>query len=172
MTRCVVLAGTPVEQCVANNEARVHRQEEHGDKTETNESTATTIPTETTEHYPPEILQNLIFQYQGPSTHSRWDKLLFIVSWADAEPPVADIWSALTDIPYIPYPSVSETDNKPSTLASSSAATHIPSTTSSTAAGSKAGSLTTSTWTITPRVKIQPHQATNINILIRPLRHG
>lgn len=31
------------------------------------------------EAYPPELLNNLIFRYEEPSTHSRWDKPLFTV---------------------------------------------------------------------------------------------
>ncbi|KAI9040707.1 putative RNA polymerase II Elongator complex associated protein Kti12 [Aspergillus affinis] len=147
----------PFRNASRTNEARIHRQEEHSNKIDPNEvpndESATTTTTDTTEPYPPELLQNLIFRYEEPSTHSRWDKPLFTVPWADVEPPVADIWSALTGIP---YPSISETD-KPSTLASSFAARHISSfsSPSSTAAASKAGSLTK-----TPRVIIQPHQAT------------
>ncbi|KAK1148731.1 kti12, chromatin associated [Aspergillus melleus] len=101
---------------------------------------------DTTEPNPPD--QNLIFRYEEPSTHSRWDKPLFTVPLADAESPVAEIWSAFTGIP---YPSISETDNKPSILAPSFATTHISST-SSTADGSKAGFLA--------KTQIQPHQAT------------
>ncbi|PLB53408.1 putative RNA polymerase II Elongator complex associated protein Kti12 [Aspergillus steynii IBT 23096] len=167
-TCCVVHVGTPVDQCVANNEARIRRQEaqtqtqsESESKTDTNETesanpeSTTTTTTDPTEPYPPELLNNLIFRYEEPSTHSRWDKPLFTVPWDDAEPPIADIWSALTGIP---HPSATEAPTEPSALASTFASTHISS------GASVAGSLATTTTRAgglgRPRVKVRPHQAT------------
>ncbi|KAF3491035.1 RNA polymerase II elongator complex subunit [Arthroderma uncinatum] len=48
------------------------------------------------EPYPPELLSNLIYRYEEPSTASRWDKPLFTVPWDDTAPPVDDIWFAIT----------------------------------------------------------------------------
>ncbi|KAH8432094.1 kti12, chromatin associated [Aspergillus melleus] len=170
-TCCVVHVGTPVDQCVANNDARILRQE-HQIQTGTNEATqdvsagtarvadATATPetptANLTEPYPAELLNNLIFRYEEPSTHSRWDKPLFTVPWGDAEPPIADIWSALTGIP---HPSVSETpDHEASSLTSSFAATHISS--GASVAGSLATTATRAGGLGRPRVKVRPHQAT------------
>ncbi|KAK2737956.1 hypothetical protein FQN57_007310 [Myotisia sp. PD_48] len=120
-TACVVHVGTPIDQCVAINEARLKRQavekqaEAHissqgaaqqdlsqcnTDNAE-NSNQAPTIPTRKQEEdkeepYPPELLTNLIYRYEEPSTSSRWDKPLFTVPWSDPTPPVEDIWFAIT----------------------------------------------------------------------------
>ena len=117
---CVVHVGTPVDKCVENNEARIERREgkkgdDKGEAMEGQEN-GSTMPAQTKEDtegkegegqkgddeepYPPELLNNLIFRYEEPSPHSRWDKPLFTVPWFDPEPPIADIWTALTGIPH------------------------------------------------------------------------
>lgn len=48
--------------------------------------------------YPADLQQNLIFRYEEPTTHSRWDKPLFTVPWTDARPPIEEIWTATTGI--------------------------------------------------------------------------
>lgn len=163
--------GTPVDQCVANNEARIRRQEEQSktdsktdsSSTETQDSSAPTpdpepTTTDTADPYPRELLNNLIFRYEEPSTHSRWDKPLFTVPWADPEPPIADIWSALTGIP---HPSSAPPTDEPSALASTFASTHISASPSAPSiAGSLASTTTRGGALGRPRVKVRPHQAT------------
>ncbi|KAL4875619.1 chromatin associated protein KTI12 [Aspergillus karnatakaensis] len=120
---CVVHVGTPIDQCIANNEARIRRKNESQPSESNNEpakqteaeNESLTSPSEpsTDEHpkttghdstesdpYPPDLLNNLIFRYEEPSMHSRWDKPLFTVPWSDAEPPIAEIWTALTGLPH------------------------------------------------------------------------
>ncbi|KAK2784656.1 hypothetical protein FQN51_003978 [Onygenales sp. PD_10] len=159
-TCCVVHVGTPIDQCVANNEARIRkreRKEKEGEgKEEEKESKDETQPeepaqtTDNEEPYPPDLLNNLIYRYEEPTTHSRWDKPLFTVPWMDPSPPSEDIWTALTGIPIPKDPST--TDDTPSLT--QSAPTPSPGT---------APSITT---TATPlrnplaRPKIVPHQAT------------
>lgn len=102
--------------------------------------------------YAPELLDNLIFRYEEPSTHSRWDKPLFTVPWEDAEPPVADIFHALTGVvlPSAEAPTVTPISNLAESLASSTL--------------SDAASTTTTARTFTRgsslRPRISPHQAT------------
>lgn len=49
--------------------------------------------------YPVDLLNNLIYRYEEPSTHSRWDRPLFTVPYMDPRPPAEDIWWSLTAIP-------------------------------------------------------------------------
>lgn len=109
--------------------------------------------------YPPELLNNLIFRYEEPSTHSRWDKPLFTVPWSDAAPPVKDIWAAITgttlpdsSLPSTPKPistDVLSPGTPGSNLRPSDAVSIAPSTATTT---TRPGAL--------PRPKIKPHQAT------------
>jgi protein KTI12 len=103
--------------------------------------------------YPPELLNNLIFRYEEPSTQSRWDKPLFTVLWSDATPPVDDIWTALTGIP---VPKSTSAVTPISSVLTSSIASKIPSVSD---AASKATGTLTARATL-PRPKIKPHQAT------------
>lgn len=114
------------------------------------------------EPYPAELLNNLIFRYEEPSTHSRWDKPLFTVLWSDASPPVEDIWTAITGI-QIPKPTTTSLSSLLSTTTSESTTTTATTTaappsdtasiaTATTAAAGPRGAL--------PRPKIKPHQAT------------
>lgn len=48
--------------------------------------------------YPVNLLNNLIYRYEEPSTHSRWDQPLFTVPYMDQRPPAKDIWFSLTGI--------------------------------------------------------------------------
>ncbi|GFG22207.1 putative nicotinamide N-methyltransferase [Aspergillus udagawae] len=173
-TSCVVHVGTPVDQCIANNEARIRRQNAQQEKSEShdneeNESSTTETdpqveaqpngpsPTaeDTEEPYPPDLLKNLIFRYEEPSTHSRWDKPLFTVPWSDPEPPIAEIWTALTGIP---HPSTSADAETPVTTLTNALASN--------ALLSDTASINTSATARTPRTaalqrpKIKPHQAT------------
>ncbi|KAJ5593987.1 uncharacterized protein N7459_000195 [Penicillium hispanicum] len=156
---CVVHVGTPVDQCVANNEARLRRQEDQQKSSSSSETAES--PTEAyasapqvddEEPYPPELLNNLIFRYEEPSTHSRWDKPLFTVPWADPEPPVADIFHALTGI-------VVPSAEQPTTTPISALTESLTSSTLSDAA-----STTTTAKTFTrntaSKPRIIPHQAT------------
>lgn len=65
---------------------------------ETTETTDDLAESDTEEPYPSALHQNLIFRYEEPSTHSRWDKPLFTVPWTDARPPIEEIWTAATGI--------------------------------------------------------------------------
>ncbi|WEW59113.1 kti12, chromatin associated [Emydomyces testavorans] len=97
-TCCVVHVGTPIDQCVENNEARLRRwgkRQIDGQPALIAEK-ATAASEDSEEPYPPELLQNLIFRYEEPSTSSRWDKPLFTVPWSDPTPPTESIWTALT----------------------------------------------------------------------------
>lgn len=104
------------------------------------------------EAYPPELLNNLIFRYEEPSTHSRWDKPLFTVPWSDPEPPVADIFQALSGIVLASdeTPTESPVANLTQSLASSTLS-DIASTTTTGRAFNRGQST---------RPKIIPHQAT------------
>lgn len=106
------------------------------------------------EAYPPELLDNLIFRYEEPSTHSRWDKPLFTIPWFDEEPPIADIWTALTGIP---HPSAA-TD----TIATNSTAApeQNASQPSDTASVTTTATATATRTTPLNRPKIKPHAAT------------
>ncbi|KAJ6144029.1 Chromatin associated protein KTI12 [Penicillium samsonianum] len=164
-TCCVVHVGTPVDQCVANNDARLRRdaRKETDPKTldaQTSETQDTPAPdsvesTEDTEEaYPPDLLNNLIFRYEEPSTHSRWDKPLFTVPWADPEPPVADIFEALTGVV---LPSTeAPTETAIPSLMDSLASTTI-SDVASTATGTRGGGGRSG---LSTRARIIPHQAT------------
>ncbi|KKK20962.1 hypothetical protein ARAM_006422 [Aspergillus rambellii] len=175
---CVVHVGTPIDQCVANNEARLRRKNPHSQELESAQQSAKeesvsesqTCPTpppppkeeDTEDPYPPELLNNLIFRYEEPNIHSRWDKPLFTVPWSDVEPPIAEIWTALTGLP---HPStLSQTDQAPddassiSTLAAALSLTSptnlssAASTTTAAPSGTRAAAL--------QRPRIKPHQAT------------
>ncbi|KAL3482225.1 chromatin associated protein KTI12 [Aspergillus californicus] len=167
-TCCVVHVGTPIDQCVANNEARIQKKETQS--MSQSEEEPTTAPDSTTkpesqpsstepqadadaDPYPPALLNNLIFRYEEPSMHSRWDKPLFTVPYSDPEPPIADIWSALTGIP---HPSTSEQNDNVSNLTTALNTTTLSSTASiaTSTAGPRPGLSTR------PRVAIKPHQAT------------
>ncbi|KAL4915805.1 chromatin associated protein KTI12 [Aspergillus aurantiobrunneus] len=172
-TSCVVHVGTPVDQCIANNEARLQRknassQSNQGtDETKTeDDSPAAPEPKSESKHenkedsdpYPPDLLNNLIFRYEEPSMNSRWDKPLFTVPWSDAEPPIAEIWSALTGIPHPSTTTTEEKDLSISNLTTSLNSTSIsssPSTTTNTTTPTQRTPLNTR-----PRVAIKPHQAT------------
>ncbi|RJE21134.1 hypothetical protein PHISCL_06539 [Aspergillus sclerotialis] len=180
---CVVHVGTPVDKCVENNDARIRRRKgkkaEHGDgegegnvKGEENGSTTPAPSREDTEGkegpgqegddeepYPPDLLHNLIFRYEEPSPHSRWDKPLFTVPWFDPEPPIVDIWTALTGIPHPSLQTESPSQNPTPSLTSDQ--TTQPSDTASIATlrtgltGTTAGGRGLPT-----RTKIKPHAAT------------
>ncbi|KAL4931080.1 putative RNA polymerase II Elongator complex associated protein Kti12 [Aspergillus undulatus] len=182
-TCCVVHVGTPIDQCVANNEARIARKNADANPTadaspskdteREKEISATEIETapppsnpesspesskSNPDPYPPALLNNLIFRYEEPSMNSRWDKPLFTVPWSDAEPPIAEIWTALTGIP---HPSKAQVEDESISNLTSSLS-------SSTISPSSAASTTTTTTTAParsalssrPRVAIKPHQAT------------
>jgi protein KTI12 len=89
---------------VAINNARLHRRgqqapETHDDRDEnSNASTDDVAEPDHEEPYPSELLDNLVFRYEEPTTHSRWDKPLFTVPWSDPAPPVEEIWTAATGI--------------------------------------------------------------------------
>ncbi|KAI1918608.1 kti12, chromatin associated [Ophidiomyces ophidiicola] len=98
-TCCVVHVGTPIDQCVTNNDERLQgREQEKNAETVLAGTTAceNVSPDDDDQPYPPELLQNLIFRYEEPSTSSRWDKPLFTVPWSDPTPPIEAIWTALT----------------------------------------------------------------------------
>ncbi|RAO64668.1 uncharacterized protein BHQ10_000680 [Talaromyces amestolkiae] len=98
-TCCVVHIGTPIDKCVAINNSRFKNQQSAQDTLpETNATTDDLAEPDTEEPYPSDLHQNLIFRYEEPSTHSRWDKPLFTVPWSDARPPVEEIWTAATGI--------------------------------------------------------------------------
>ncbi|OJJ44357.1 hypothetical protein ASPZODRAFT_144932 [Penicilliopsis zonata CBS 506.65] len=148
---CTVHVGTPVDQCVANNEARLQRDQRSKEADET----CTSEQKDLEPAYPPELLNNLIFRYEEPSMHSRWDKPLFTVPWADAEPPVGDIWTALTGLPLSSTPLGPADENSlvsklTSSLASSTLTSDTASTTTTTAARRPGLS----------RPKIKPHVST------------
>ncbi|KAJ5733704.1 hypothetical protein N7493_002490 [Penicillium malachiteum] len=166
-TCCMIHVGTPIDQCVANNDARLQRQatqeeskekeqtEPQNDSVSAEESKPATQDTE--EAYPPELLNNLIFRYEEPSTHSRWDRPLFTVPWADETPPIADIFHAITGIvlPSAQAPAVTIMSDLTSSLATtnlSSAASVTTTRTSFTRGGSASGGPS--------RPRIVQHQAT------------
>ncbi|EEP75360.1 predicted protein [Uncinocarpus reesii 1704] len=147
-TCCVVHVGTPIDQCIENNEARLHRANEEDSQ---NIDKDTRRSKDAEEPYPPELLQNLIFRYEEPSTSSRWDKPLFTVPWSDPTPPVESIWTALTgqtiSHPTTPSPNLTTT-TAPSEQALPTAVTDAPS------------AATTTPRSRISRPKIVPHQAT------------
>lgn len=147
-------AGTPVERCVANNEERLRRKARQQDQSEEHEPTSQEADEE--EPYPPELLDNLVFRYEEPSTHSRWDKPLFTVPWVDAEPPIADIWTALTGIP---HPSSNDPQNTTPSTPTISTTTPNPNPTSDSASVATAGTSATGLRGAA-RPKIKPHAAT------------
>jgi len=104
------------------------------------------------EPYPSELLNNLIFRYEEPSTHSRWDKPLFTVPWEDKEPPVADIFQALTGVV------LSSGETPTGTPVSSLTETLASSTISEAASTTTAGRAFSRGQSLRP--KIIPHQAT------------
>ncbi|KAL4897384.1 chromatin associated protein KTI12 [Aspergillus ambiguus] len=169
-TCCVVHVGTPVDQCVANNEARLHRESSQTPETKATPDEASQNPssqpppaTSTTpqeqapeDPYPPELLNNLIFRYEEPSTASRWDKPLFTVPWADAEPPTADIWTALTGIAASPDDTPTPAASPAvAPLAATLAATHLSDT-----ASVASGTTTARGGSSLRRAPVKPHQAT------------
>jgi protein KTI12 len=157
-----VHVGTPVDQCVANNDARLRRDEakqKDGSSPQEVQSICTedisSKPEESNddeEAYTPELLNNLIFRYEEPSTHSRWDKPLFTVPWSDAEPPVADIFQALSGVV---LPSAESTTETPVSNLTQSLASSTLSDLASTTTSGRAFNRGQST-----RPKIIPHQAT------------
>lgn len=109
--------------------------------------------------YPPELLNNLIYRYEEPSTHNRWDKPLFTVPWSDAAPPVGDIWAAITGTT-LPTSSSLPSVHKPiSNLLSSETADSRPSDAASVAPSTATTTARTATGALL-RPKIKPHQAT------------
>ncbi|KAG5292369.1 toxin-insensitive protein [Histoplasma ohiense] len=163
-TCCVVHVGTPIAQCIVNNESRIREREmKKGgeDVGERDGAGANQEPeaevdrhshsiSDDEEPYPPELLQNLIFRYEEPTTHSRWDKPLFTVPWSDPAPPVEDIWTALTGISVSKEKSATD---PPLSIASNPISPPSTNTPSISATG-------TSARTSLPRPKIVPHQAT------------
>lgn len=132
--------GTPVDTCIANNQHRLEAGQQAGQ-----------------EAYTPDLLENLIFRYEEPSTHSRWDQPLFTVPWTDPEPPVREIWTALTGIPV--------STNPDTTAAAAAAPTDTADPATPAAAETDTGSVATDTATATATatrtgVKIKPHAAT------------
>ncbi|CAP92625.1 Pc13g15560 [Penicillium rubens Wisconsin 54-1255] len=119
--------------------------------TPASDSAETTDDTE--EAYPPELLNNLIFRYEEPSTHSRWDKPLFTVPWDDPEPPVADIFAALTGVvlPSTEAPTETAIPRLTDSLASTTIS-DVASTATGTRGGGRSG--------LSARARIVPHQAT------------
>ncbi|KAL4814721.1 chromatin associated protein KTI12 [Aspergillus spinulosporus] len=173
-TCCVVHVGTPIDQCIAINEARLQRKnasQQHDSAKENKDENPKPItnppssPDSTftcpeskdeSDPYPRDLLNNLIFRYEEPSMNSRWDKPLFTVPYTDAEPPIAEIWTALTGIP---HPETQQKENTISELAASLTSTTISpssaaSTTTTTPGASRSGLSSR------PRVAIKPHQAT------------
>lgn len=153
--------GTTQEQCIANNERRIRRREarEKGE-IDTETETGPDAHPDDEEPYPRELLENLIFRYEEPSTAGRWDKPLFTIPWTDAEPPIADIWTALTGLP---HPSSTDTPAEPpvSELGASLASTQISDTAS--IATFRTGATRTTTAAGGGRLgrpKIKPHQST------------
>jgi protein KTI12 len=145
-----VHVGTPVDKCIATNDARLRRDaEKENPSTDApaSETKDTPANTDNEEAYPSELLNNLIFRYEEPSTHSRWDKPLFTVPYDDPTPPVPDIFEALTGV-VLP---TAETPSLPS-LTTNLAATTI-SDNASTATATKGGRTL-------PSRRIVPHQAT------------
>lgn len=145
-----------MDQCVANNEARLRRQSSQQKDKSPPEALPTTDPVTTDEEepYPPELLNNLIFRYEEPSTHSRWDKPLFTVPWSDKEPPVADIFHALTGVilPSAQTPTEPPVSTLTESLASSTISDAASTTTTAKTFNRGSGSST--------RPRILPHQAT------------
>ncbi|CAI7608888.1 unnamed protein product [Penicillium crustosum] len=163
-TCCVVHVGTPVDQCIANNDARLRRDaRKEADPKISDAQTSETqdIPApdsaesteDTEEAYPSELLNNLIFRYEEPSTHSRWDKPLFTVPWADAEPPVANIFEALTGV-------VLPSTEAPTETALPSLMDALKSTTISDVASTATGTRGGGRGGLSTRARIIPHQAT------------
>ncbi|KAJ5909516.1 hypothetical protein N7504_004159 [Penicillium tannophilum] len=161
-TCCVVHVGTPVDQCVANNDARLQRQASEKTADESQPSPATDTPAKSTDNeepYPPELLNNLIFRYEEPSTHSRWDKPLFTVPWADETPPVADIFHALSGVilPSAQEPTITPISDLTTTLNSTSLSSAASVTTTRTTF-TRGGTAIGGSGSLKPR--IVPHQAT------------
>ncbi|EAW09910.1 putative RNA polymerase II Elongator complex associated protein Kti12 [Aspergillus clavatus NRRL 1] len=172
-TSCVVHVGSPVDQCVANNEARIRRRDAQREKvaeentasqgispetqsTPTSDTSPNSEDEDTEEPYPPDLLNNLIFRYEEPSTHSRWDKPLYTVPWSDREPPIAEIWTALTGLP---HPSTTPTLPDPSAQVAALTNTLAASTLADTASIGTSATASARTRTIN-RPRIKPHQAT------------
>ncbi|KAJ5111562.1 hypothetical protein N7532_002097 [Penicillium argentinense] len=155
----IVHVGTPTDQCIVNNNARLKRDAAQKNETSPAEQPASstddvsqTESTDSEQAYAPALLDNLIFRYEEPSTHSRWDKPLFTVPWDDPEPPVADIFHALTGVvlPSAEAPTVTPISNLTSSLASASLSDAASTTTTA----------RTFTRNTTARPRIIPHQAT------------
>ncbi|EER38640.1 toxin-insensitive protein [Histoplasma capsulatum H143] len=161
-TCCVVHVGTPIDQCIVNNESRIRKRkmkkggEDVGERAGANQEPEAEVDrhshsiSDDEEPYPPELLQNLILRYEEPTTHSRWDKPLFTVPWSDPAPPVEDIWTALTGISVSKEKSATD---PPLSTASNPISPPSTNTPSISATG-------TSARTSLPRPKIVPHQAT------------
>ncbi|KAL1974125.1 hypothetical protein VTN31DRAFT_5685 [Thermomyces dupontii] len=165
-TCCVVHVGTPIDKCVAINNARLRREQQQlKPQSQTQSSSEAQNEVDGTGDdlglaapdneppYPPDLLDNLIYRYEEPSTHNRWDKPLFTVPWSDAAPPVEEIFSAITGIPI-------ET-NPPTTSLTSLPADQRPAapTDTSTVAGSIATTAAGGSGRFS-RAKVKPHQAT------------
>lgn len=171
---CVVHVGTPVDKCVENNDERIRREEgkkgEHGEGEENGSTTSAPSKEDiegkepgqegdAEEPYPPDLLHNLIFRYEEPSPHSRWDKPLFTVPWFDPEPPIADIWTALTGIPHpslqtespSPNPTPSLTSDQPTQPSDTASIATLRTGLTGTTAGGRG---------LPTRSRIKPHAAT------------
>lgn len=97
--------GTPIDKCIAINNARLRRHQSSTPEDtqtqplpETSETVDDLAEPDNEEPYPSDLHNNLVFRYEEPSTHSRWDKPLFTVPWSDPTPPIEEIWSATTGI--------------------------------------------------------------------------
>ncbi|KAI5299151.1 hypothetical protein KEM55_002514 [Ascosphaera atra] len=112
-TSCVVHVGTPISQCVSNNESRIQSRKsltklagaiEHirsgMEEVHTVDSLSKHVTSSFDEEpYSRELLDNLIYRYEEPSASNRWDRPLFVVPWIDERPQVGEIWTALMGIP-------------------------------------------------------------------------
>lgn len=148
-TCCVVHVGAPEGVCVRNNENRV--QTAQGTRNEEEEDD------DPGQAYPPDLLRNLIFRYEEPSTSARWDRPLFTVPFEDEKPPADEIWEALTGI------KVARPADKTLSLGEGlkpSSENNTSTSTSTLDTASVAPSTTTTTAVRRTRPKIIPHQAT------------
>lgn len=137
--------GTPISTCEAINNARLSQSnptqsQATGAEPETEtepEPDLTLANPNTSPAYSPETHKNLIFRYEEPSQHSRWDKPLFTILWDDAEPPYSEIHAVLAPqapksrslTPKSANPTNTETtkpQQETTSLKNRNAATHLP----------------------------------------------
>jgi protein KTI12 len=167
-----VHVGASPDQCITNNNARLRRQEREkraggnavDPVTQLQQSSQEGLEigkaTDEEDPYPSELLNNLIFRYEEPSVHSRWDKPLFTVPWSDPSPPVNEIWTAITGIP-VPKPTpltspISSLLTSSTSLATTSESSPLKPSPDAASTPSAAPTVRTTF----PRPKIKPHQAT------------